>query len=76
LTIVDLAWPDQLVALELDSVKHHLNRKSFEKDKRKRNKARLLGWTIHEVTWSMSIDDKPGLVSLMKNALTSRNFVS
>lgn len=76
LTRVDLAWPDHLVALELDSVRYHLNRRSFEKDKRKRNKARLMGWTIHEVTWSMSVEDKPGLVRLIKSALRLRNLAS
>jgi len=76
LTQVDLAWPEQRIALELDSVRYHLNRKSFEKDKRKRNKARLMGWTIHEVTWSMSIDDKPGLVRLVRSALKPQNLAS
>lgn len=68
-TVLDLAWPQQRVALELDSVRWHLNRSSFEHDRRKRNRARLLGWTIHEATWAMTIDDASGLVQLMRAAL-------
>ena len=67
----DLAWPSKRVALELDSVRWHLNRKAFERDKRKRNRARVHGWVVHEVTWSMSIDDRAGLVDFVRTALGS-----
>ena len=73
ITVFDLAWPDHRVALELDSMQWHLNRASFERDKRKRNRARALGWTIHEATWSMTVDDQPALVELMRTALTGRS---
>jgi len=75
ITSLDLAWPDRLLALELDSVRWHLNRKSFEKDRRKRNRARLAGWVIHELTWSMSIGDRTALVSFVESALESRSVV-
>jgi len=70
ITVFDLAWPRHHVALELDSVRYHLNRKSFEKDKRKRNTARLLGWSIHEITWEMSSSDPRGITNLIRSALT------
>lgn len=66
---LDLAWPRQRVAIELDSVRWHLNRASFERDRRKRNRLRLQGWVIHEVTWSMSISDPDGLARLVDDAL-------
>lgn len=75
ITVLDLAWPDRLLALELDSVRWHLNRKSFEKDRRKRNKARLAGWVIHELTWTMSMGDRRELISFVKSALASRSVV-
>ena len=48
---------------------HTARRDAFEHDRRKRNRARLLGWTIHEATWTMTVDDKPGLISLVRAAL-------
>lgn len=69
-TVFDLAWPEHQVALELDSMQWHLSRAAFERDKRKRNRARALGWTIHEATWSMTMDDAPALISLIRAALS------
>ena len=66
---VDLAWPDQKVAVELDSVRWHLNRDSFERDRAKRNRLRLLDWVVHEVTWSMTVDDPNGFTQLVRRAL-------
>lgn len=68
---LDLAWPEHRVAIELDSVRWHLNRASFERDRRKRNQVRLLGWVVHEVTWSMSVEDRRGLVRLVRQALAA-----
>lgn len=69
ITVFDLAWPRYRVALELDSMLWHLNSTAFERDKRKRNRARALGWTVHEATWSMTTDDVAQLVQLMWSAL-------
>jgi hypothetical protein len=66
---LDLAWPSLKVAIELDSVRWHLNRTSFERDRRKRNRLRLQGWVIHEVTWTMSIEDPAGLAEFVRSAL-------
>ncbi|MEE9416703.1 MAG: type IV toxin-antitoxin system AbiEi family antitoxin domain-containing protein [Acidimicrobiales bacterium] len=70
---VDLAWPDQLLVVELDSVRWHLNRKSFEQDRRKRNQLRLLGWNVLELTWEMTIGDRRGLVQLVRTALDKQS---
>ena len=48
---VDLAYPARRVAIELDSVRHHLNRESFVADARRRNRVTLAGWTVLSFTW-------------------------
>ncbi len=70
--VLDLAWPKHKVALELDSLRYHFNRKSFEHDRRKRNRARNEGWIIHEVTWQMYIDAQSEVVALARDALNLR----
>jgi very-short-patch-repair endonuclease len=47
---VDFAYPDLLLAIEVDSVEHHLTRKAFEEDRIKRNRVRRAGWHLIEVT--------------------------
>ena len=48
---VDLAYPDHRVAVELDSVRHHLNHESFMSDPRRRNALTVAGWTVLTFTW-------------------------
>jgi very-short-patch-repair endonuclease len=48
---VDLAYPEQRVAIELDSVRWHLNRESFDADAVKRNDLGLAGWRVLTFTY-------------------------
>ena len=48
---VDLAYPSARLAIELDSVRWHLNRESFVADPRRRNRLSLVGWTVLTFTW-------------------------
>ena len=49
---VDLAYPDCRVAIELDSVRFHLNRDAFVRDARRRNRLMLAGWNVLSFTWA------------------------
>ncbi len=48
---VDLAYPVHRVAIELDSVRYHLNHESFVADPRRRNALTVEGWTVLSFTW-------------------------
>ena len=48
---VDLAYPAHRVAIELDSVRYHLNRESFVSDPRRRNRLTVAGWKVLSFTW-------------------------
>ena len=48
---VDLAYPAHRVAIELDSVRYHLNHESFVADPRRRNALTVAGWTVLNFTW-------------------------
>ena len=48
---VDLAYPSQWVAIELDSARWHDNRESFVEDRRRRNEITLAGWNVLNFTW-------------------------
>ena len=48
---VDLAYPDRLLAIELDSVRWHHNLHNFSHDRRRRNRLLLAGWDVLNFTW-------------------------
>ncbi len=48
---VDLAYPAHRVAVELDSVRYHLNRESFVADPRRRNRLTVADWKVLSFTW-------------------------
>ena len=61
---VDLAWPQHKKAWELDGLAFHFGRADIERDKRKRNRAKALGWSIQEILWSMYVDDPDELAAM------------
>ncbi len=68
---VDLAFPESRVAIELDSVRWHLNRESFEQDPRRKNTLALAGWTVLTFTWSDYVDGPGKLVRTVAKAVLS-----
>ena len=50
-SLVDFAYPDHRLAIELDSEAYHMDRLSFRGDRRKQNRALVLGWTVLRYTW-------------------------
>lgn len=58
---VDYAYVVERVAIELDSLRHHLTRLAFEADRRKRNRLELAGWLVLQVTRDM-LNTEPEVV--------------
>lgn len=54
---LDLAWPDQRVGLELQSLRHHGSPAQFHADRRRILDLRALGWDIVEVTPRLLAED-------------------
>ena len=48
---LDLAWPAQMVAMECDSVEHHLSVAAFQRDRDRRRTLLGLGWSVLEFTY-------------------------
>lgn len=70
---VDLAWPDRMVAVELQSKKHHMNTPRWERDMERLNEARLLGWNILEYPWRFYVERPAKLVRQVQDALAQRS---
>jgi very-short-patch-repair endonuclease len=48
---VDVAFPKQIVAIEVDGWAFHSDHEDFEKDRKRQNIISLLGWQILRFTW-------------------------
>jgi very-short-patch-repair endonuclease len=48
---IDLAWPEEMVAVELDGFVPHSNRAVFEDDRVRQNDLVEAGWEPYRVTW-------------------------
>jgi len=66
---VDLAYPEHKLAIELDSIRWHLNHDSFRRDPRRRNKLILAGWTVLNFTWADYVDEPAQLCATVSAAL-------
>lgn len=54
LAFIDLAYPDVMVAIELDGYEHHRTRGAFDRDRARANDLTLLGWRVYRFTWTMA----------------------
>lgn len=61
---LDLAYPELKIGIELDSVRFHLNRESFEHDPERRNTLEVEGWMVLNFTWRFG-HDRPGRLCAM-----------
>lgn len=48
---LDIAWPAHLVAMECDSLRHHLGERAFRWERRRRRLLAAQGWTVLEFTY-------------------------
>jgi hypothetical protein len=60
---IDLAYPDLLIAIELDGRVAHDNERSFDEDPVRRNRLELAGWLVLNFTWRRLVEDPAGLVA-------------
>jgi very-short-patch-repair endonuclease len=58
---VDVAFPDQRVAIEVDGWAWHSDAQTFRKDRQRQNSLVLAGWTVLRFTWHDLIE-RPGEV--------------
>ena len=69
---VDLAYPDQMLAIELDGKEGHLNEVVFEADPVRDNRLLLAGWDVLHYTWRRFTDAPAEVVDEIRAALSVR----
>jgi Transcriptional regulator, AbiEi antitoxin len=66
---LDLAYPRELLAIELDGKEAHLNDAAFEADPVRDNRLLLAGWTVLHYTWRRFVDAPAEVVDEVRAAL-------
>jgi restriction endonuclease-like protein/putative AbiEi antitoxin of type IV toxin-antitoxin system len=69
---LDLAYPEAMLAIEVDSYTWHMDRKAFERDRRRDNELRALGWTVFRFTWAMIRFEPERVIDLVRGHLLRR----
>ncbi len=59
---LDLAWPAQRVAVECDSIEHHLSVAAFRWDRERRRRLNRLGWRVLEFTYKDVVERGPMVI--------------
>jgi Protein of unknown function (DUF559) len=69
---IDLAYPDLMIAIELDGRGHELQ---FEEDRIRANRLEVAGWLVLRFTWRRLIEDPNGIVTDVFAAIRRRSGV-
>lgn len=73
---VDLAFVEEKVAIELDSVSYHLNREAFETDRRRDADLAQQGWRVLRFTWDQCTKDWPWVAKTVRASVHPSRAVS
>jgi very-short-patch-repair endonuclease len=69
--LIDLAFPDQRVAIEVDGWAWHVDVDRFRADRRKGNALTRAGWTLLRFTWHDLVSRPAGVVAEIRHALAA-----
>lgn len=61
----DFAYPVRKVLIELDGEAYHVDRESFQSDRRKQNLAHNLGWVVYRFTWHQIVDEPEATLTVL-----------
>lgn len=70
--VLDLAWPESLVALECDGFRFHRTPDQLDWDDRRRTELGLRGWLVLHVTWRQFRTSPDAVVLDVRRALSQR----
>lgn len=69
---LDLAWPEQFVAMECDSYRFHMGEAAFRWERRRRRHLHRLGWTVLEFTYDEVVKSGPRVLRELSHHLGGR----
>jgi len=74
--ILDLAYPELKVCIELDDKGSHMTDLAFESDRIRENQLTLAGWLVLRYTWDRLVSEPDVIVAEVRAALRLRSCVA
>ncbi len=68
---LDLAFPDRMIAMEVDGYSAHSSFPTFVRDRERQNQLILDGWTVIRFTWPQLKDSPDVVVQTVRRALAN-----
>lgn len=65
---VDAAYPEVMLAVEVDGFAHHSSPDAFQRDRTRQNRLVALGWTVLRFTWADVVRDPAGVARTIQEA--------
>jgi very-short-patch-repair endonuclease len=69
---LDFAYPEALVAIEVDGYAWHMDRAAFERDRERDNLLQQQGWIVLRFTWAMLRWQPDHVAEVIRDALEQR----
>lgn len=69
---VDVAFPKQKVAIEVDGWAHHSSPDDFNDDRVRQNNIALLGWQVLRFTWLDLVEYPRRVIAVIRSAISAR----
>jgi very-short-patch-repair endonuclease len=66
---IDIAFPAQRLAIEVDGLAYHADRVRFQRDRTRQNDMVNLGWTVLRFTWQDITADPEQVIAVVRRAL-------
>ncbi|MFN2526666.1 MAG: DUF559 domain-containing protein [Actinomycetota bacterium] len=70
---VDFAYPEAKLVIEIDSLEHHFGREAMQRDRRRDNELKRLGWTVLRFT-AADLDEPEYVVRVLRSLVTPGLF--
>jgi very-short-patch-repair endonuclease len=74
--VVDVAFPDRRLAIEVDGMAYHVDVDRFRGDRRRQNRLVALGWTVLRFTWADLIERPSYVIATIRTVLRESGSVS
>lgn len=66
---VDAAYPDAMLAIEVDGYSAHASPEAFQRDRTRQNRLVALGWTVLRFTWADVVERPVSVAQAIREAL-------
>lgn len=69
---VDFCFPESKVIVEADSYRWHSSRRAWQRDRERRNRLTMLGWTVIQITWDDVVRRPDRTIERLRSLLQPR----